>query len=221
MRTRVKICGITRPEDALAIAAAGADAIGLLFYPPSKRAVDIETAAQILAGLPSFITITAIFVDEQPERVEQVCEALPIDLLQFHGSENASYCNAFHKPYVKALRVSDGENLTAHIESWHTARGVLLDTWMEGSAGGSGERFDWQLIPGELRSSIILAGGLKPDNVAEAVTQISPYGVDVSGGVEDSPGIKSAKKIQNFMQAVHMADARKYSASAGDGWKNE
>jgi phosphoribosylanthranilate isomerase len=206
IRTRVKICGITRQSDALAAIAAGADAIGLVFYAGSKRAVDIDSAKDILAGLPPMVTVTALFVDAVADEVEQVCRELPINLLQFHGKETCDYCGGFGLPYMKALRVSDGVGLTESIAEYADASAILLDTFHPTIAGGTGERFDWSLMPVGLSASLVLAGGLDASNVGAAVKQVRPYSVDVSGGVEERAGIKSAELMQKFVQAVRSAD---------------
>ncbi|MCY4426202.1 MAG: phosphoribosylanthranilate isomerase [Halieaceae bacterium] len=208
MRTRVKFCGITRNEDAHAAVAAGADAIGLVFYQPSSRALDVTEATAVLAGLPPFVTVTALFVDAEAAEVEAVCTTLPIDLLQFHGNEPEDYCNSFGKPYIKALRIGgDRSPLEDSLAAWTSARAILLDTWQSGTPGGTGKTFDWSLAPSSSPRPIVLAGGLTLDNVEMALRQVAPYAVDVSGGVEDSPGCKSAAKMRRFVQAVRRADA--------------
>jgi phosphoribosylanthranilate isomerase len=210
MRTRIKICGISRNEDARAAVAAGADAIGLVFYPASKRAVSVDAARDIVAGLPAFVTITALFVDAEREAVEQVCGQLPVNLLQFHGNESAEYCESFALPYMKALRVADGEGLIEQIRLYSSAQAILLDTWQPDSPGGTGKSFDWSVIPEEARASIVLAGGLNFENVTTAIDMLQPYAVDVSGGVEISPGVKSGEKMQKFVQAVRDADLQNH-----------
>ena len=199
---RVKICGITRVEDALAAAAAGADAIGLVFYARSPRAVDVEQARAIIAALPPFVTTVGLFVDMPRDELAQVLAQVPLGLLQFHGDESAAQCEGFNRPYIKALRVKPGEDIAARVAAYPGASGILLDTYVEGIPGGTGEAFDWSLVPGNLRKPIILAGGLRPDNVAEAVAQVRPYAVDVSGGVEAGKGIKDAQQITAFVRAA-------------------
>lgn len=206
MRTRIKICGITRPEDGLAAAMAGADAIGLVFYPKSPRAVTIEQARAICAVLPPFVTTVALFVDAEHFTVQDVLEAVPIDLLQFHGAETPAECVAHGRPYIKAVRMRDDIDLAQTAADYAAGQGVLLDTWSPTEAGGTGEVFDWGRVPRDLESPIILAGGLHPANVAEAVRVTRPYAVDVSSGVEVSKGIKDADKITAFIQAVQQAD---------------
>jgi phosphoribosylanthranilate isomerase len=201
-RTRVKICGITRIEDGLAAAAAGADAIGLVFYPPSPRCVSLEQAAAISAVLPPFVTVTALFVNAEVAFVKRVLSGVSIDLLQFHGQESPEYCVAFQRPYIKALSMKAGVDLALERQRFASARGLLLDTYRPGVPGGTGESFDWQRVPANMASDIILAGGLSADNVAEAIAVVSPYGVDVSGGLEAEKGIKDSGKMTRFMNAV-------------------
>lgn len=199
---RVKVCGITRPEDALAAANAGADAIGLVFYAPSPRAVDSETARAIIECLPPFVTSVGLFVDASPEFVREVLLKVPLDLLQFHGDETDAYCQQFSRPYMKALRVRPGDDLNALAAQWPGACGILLDSFKQGVPGGTGEVFDWSLIPVNRTWNLILAGGLDPDNVARAVALCQPWAVDVSGGVEKTKGIKDAAKITRFVHEV-------------------
>ena len=199
---RVKICGITRIEDALAAAAAGADAIGLVFYAKSPRAVDIEQARAILAALPPFVTSVGLFVDAERSELERILASVPLDLLQFHGDESVQQCEAFGRPYIKALRVKAGDDIAAQVARYPSAQGILLDAYVEGVPGGTGEAFDWSLIPQTLSKLLILAGGLRPDNVAEAVSRVRPYAVDVSGGVEASKGVKDVEKVGAFIRAA-------------------
>ena len=199
---RVKICGITRVEDALAAAAAGADAIGLVFYAKSPRAVDIEQARVILAALPPFVTTVGLFVDAERSELERILASVPLDLLQFHGDESVQQCEAFGRPYIKALRVKAGDDIAAQVARYPSAQGILLDAYVEGVPGGTGEAFDWSLIPQTLSKPLILAGGLRPDNVAEAVSRVRPYAVDVSGGVEASKGVKDVEKVGAFIRAA-------------------
>ena len=205
MTTRIKICGITRPEDGLIAANAGADAIGLVFYPKSPRAVTIAQAQAICAILPPFISVVALFVDAEHFEIEDVLAEVPVDLLQFHGSETANQCQGFKKPYIKAIRMKDDADLADAAEQYSTARGLLVDTYNPLEAGGTGEVFDWERVPDGLDTPIILAGGLEPSNVAAAIQQINPYAVDVSSGVEVSKGIKDADKIRAFVTAVKTA----------------
>jgi phosphoribosylanthranilate isomerase len=205
-RTRVKICGITNVDDALAAVAAGADAIGLVFYPGSPRAVTTLVAQAICAALPPFVTSVGLFVDAEPALIREILRVVPLDLLQFHGAESPEVCTQFERPYIKALRMRDDVELVQEAQRFRSASGLLLDTYRPGVAGGTGEVFDWQRIPPELRARIVLAGGLNPDNVGAAVAAIRPYAVDVSGGVEAAPGRKDARKIEEFIAAVDRAD---------------
>jgi phosphoribosylanthranilate isomerase len=199
---RVKICGITRVEDALAAAAAGADAIGLVFYAKSPRAVGIEQAQAIIAALPPFVTTVGLFVDMDRDELQRILADVPLDLLQFHGDESPEQCEGFNRPYIKALRVKAGDDIAAQVNRYPGAKGILLDTYVEGVPGGTGEAFDWSLVPEGLSKPVILAGGLHADNVASAVAQVRPYAVDVSGGVEASKGIKDAEKVGAFIRAA-------------------
>lgn len=204
-RTRVKICGITRVEDGLAAARAGADAIGLVFAPQSPRRVSLDQAVAIARALPPFVTTVALFVDAEDALVQAVLEGLRPDLLQFHGDEAAEYCAGFGVPYIKAVRVRPGLDLLQFDAAYATARGLLLDAYHPQRHGGTGERFDWDLIPGGLSKPVILAGGLTADNVAAAVRRVRPWAVDVSSGVEARPGIKDAAAIGRFIQEVRDA----------------
>jgi phosphoribosylanthranilate isomerase len=201
-RTRVKICGITRAEDAAAAAAAGADAIGLNFYAPSPRAVDIDQAVVVRAALPPFVTVVGLFVNAAEETVMEACARARLDLLQFHGDESAAQCEAFAMPYMKAIRVKAGVDLHALAQRYAGARALVLDTHDEKLWGGSGRTFDWSMVPAGIGLPVILAGGLTAANVADAIVRLRPYGVDVSGGVERSPGVKDAAKIAEFIQEV-------------------
>ncbi len=203
---RSKICGITRIEDALAAVEAGADAIGLVFYGKSPRAVSIEQAAAILQALPPFVTSVGLFVDMPRDELQQLLQRLPLDLLQFHGDESPADCEGHGRPYIKALRVRPGEDVAAAMAPYAGAQGILLDTFVEGVPGGTGASFDWSLVPEDAAKPIILAGGLDAGNVATAIRQVRPHAVDVSGGVEASKGIKDAGKIRAFVRAVR--DAR-------------
>ena len=205
MHVRSKICGITRVQDALAAVEAGADAIGLVFYAKSPRAVSVEQAAAIVQALPPFVTCVGLFVSMPRDDVQAVLQRVPLDLLQFHGDESPVDCEGFGRPYIKALRVRPGEDLAATMALYAGARGILLDTFVEGVPGGTGAAFDWSLVPPDVAKPIILAGGLEASNVAAAIRQVRPYAVDVSGGVEASKGIKDADKIRAFVQAVRNA----------------
>ena len=202
---RSKICGITRVEDALAAAAAGADAIGLVFYAKSPRAVRVEQAQQIIAALPPFVTTVGLFVDMPRPELQQILAQVPLDLLQFHGDESVEQCEGYGRPYIKALRVKAGDDIAALMAQYPSASGVLLDTFVEGVPGGTGLAFDWSLVPAELPKPVILAGGLTPDNVAAAIDRVRPYAVDISGGVESAKGIKDADKVRAFIRAARGA----------------
>jgi len=206
MRTRVKICGITREADALVAVEYGADAIGLVFYPPSPRYVELEQAAAIAAVLPPFVTTVGLFVNADAETIAEVVERVGIDLIQFHGNECRDYCGEHRRPWMRALRMKDDLDLPAAVEEFSAARGLLLDAYRPGVPGGTGETFDWSRIPAEIAGRIVLAGGLNPDNVADAVRQVRPYAVDVSGGVEAEPGIKDPIKIARFMAGVRSGE---------------
>jgi phosphoribosylanthranilate isomerase len=200
---RSKICGITRIEDALAAVEAGADAIGLVFYAKSPRAVSVQQARAIIAALPPFISTVGLFVNASRCELNETLDAVPLDMLQFHGDETPEQCEGYHRPFIKALRVQPGDDIAASCRLYAGASGILLDTYVAGVPGGTGETFDWALIPSGLSKPIILAGGLTSANVAQAITQVRPYAVDVSGGVESGKGIKDHNKIRTFMSAVN------------------
>ena len=206
--TRIKICGITRVEDALAAAHCGADAIGLVFYERSPRHVSIAQAAQLAAALPPFVSVVGLFVNAEAALVREVLANVPLDLLQFHGDESPEYCAQFAMPYLKAIRVKAGVDLLQCAAHFHAAKGLLLDAHVEGIPGGTGATFDWSLIPKHLPLPVILSGGLAAENVAAAIKQVQPYAVDVSSGVEGGKGIKDAAKIARFIQEVKQADVR-------------
>lgn len=202
-KTRVKICGITRLEDALTAIEAGADALGFVFYPPSPRYIAPEKAAEIIAQLPPFVTTVALFVNEPEAEVRRIMALTQVDLLQFHGDENADYCQQFGRAWIKALRVRDADSLQQDLNQFHAARAILLDSYRPGVPGGTGETFNWELIPAQSAQAIILAGGLTPENISTAVQQVKPYAVDVSGGVEASKGIKDPVKIHAFIRGAN------------------
>lgn len=201
MRTRVKICGITRRQDAEFAIEMGADALGLVFYAPSPRAVSVAQAKDIVDGLPPFVSIVALFVNAEPDEVYACIEALPTAILQFHGDESATYCEQFGKPYMKAIRMKNETDLVSITNEYSSASAILLDSYQAGIPGGTGHVFDWSLIT-KINKPLILAGGLNVDNVARAITEVKPYAVDVSGGVEQDKGIKDKQKITAFMQEV-------------------
>ncbi|MSP86344.1 MAG: phosphoribosylanthranilate isomerase [Methylotenera sp.] len=203
MRVRVKICGITRVEDALNAVAQGADAIGLVFYGPSPRHVSISKAIEIVNQVPAFVSVVGLFVNAEASFINEVISKVRLDILQFHGDETPEECAGFLRPFIKAIRVKPDTNLVQCAHEFSAAKALLLDTYTEGVAGGTGHVFDWNLIPKVLTKPVILAGGLTADNVAQAIRQVSPYAVDVSGGVERSKGIKDAVKMTAFMQQVY------------------
>ena len=206
MRTRIKFCGLTTPSDARAAAAAGADAIGLVFYPPSPRHLDLDRARAIALATPPFVTRVALFVDPTPETVLQVTSAVPIEVLQFHGAETADFCGQFGKPYLKAMRVHPGLDLIESLSQYGSAAGWLLDAYVADRVGGTGRGFDWSLIPAELARPLVLSGGLESANVAAALQAVRPWAVDVSSGIERAPGIKDHAKMHRFARAVRAAE---------------
>ncbi|MBI4988067.1 MAG: phosphoribosylanthranilate isomerase [Rhodocyclales bacterium] len=205
-RTRIKICGITRPEDARAAVELGADALGLVFYAPSPRCISVEQAWEIARIVPPFVTLVGLFVNESKLAVRRVMEAVPIQLLQFHGDEEESFCRSFHAPYIKAARVRPGLDLVKYANTYFSSQGLLLDAYVEGYGGG-GKPFDWSLIPPSLPQPVVLSGGLDAGNVTEAVRAVRPWAVDVSSGVEAAKGIKDAGKMAAFISGVRDGEA--------------
>jgi len=205
-RLRVKVCGITRAEDAWVAAQSGADSIGLVFYEPSPRNVSIAQAREIIDGLPAFVTVTALFVNPLPVEVHNVLRELEIDLLQFHGDETPDFCVQFARPYIKAIAMKQDTDLASVAVEYAKARAILVDTYKPGVPGGTGETFNWQLLPNQLNKSLILAGGLTPENVQNVPGLPYLWAVDVSGGVELAKGIKCDSKIERFIQAVNQID---------------
>lgn len=208
-RTRIKICGITRLEDLRAAVELGTDALGLVFYPPSSRFLDPAQAAALVQAVPPFVTTLGLFVNAEPAAVRQVLTEVPLDMLQFHGEEDAAYCRQFGRPYLKAARVRPGLDLLEYAASYPDARGLLLDAYVDGY-GGAGKTFDWQLIPPGLPLPLVLSGGLDAGNVAAAIHTVRPWAVDVSSGVElagTTRGSKDAAKIAAFITGVRNADA--------------
>ena len=203
MRVRAKICGITRVEDALNAVEQGADAIGLVFYGPSPRNVSISKAMEIVSQVPAFVSVVGLFVNAEASFINEVISSVKLDVLQFHGDETPEECARYLRPFIKAIRVKSDTNLVQCAHDFFEAKALLLDAYSEGLVGGTGHVFDWNLIPKKLTKPIILAGGLTADNVTQAIQQVSPYAVDVSGGVESSKGIKDAAKIAAFMQQVY------------------
>lgn len=206
MNTAVKICGITRVEDALAAAHCGAHAIGLVFYRPSPRYIEPEAAARIVRALPPFVTSVGLFVDADEEEVRAVSTRARVNALQFHGSETPEFCARFDMPYLKAVRVKPDLDLLQYARDFEGAKALLLDAFQDGLHGGTGATFDWSLVPPFLPLPIVLSGGLDPHNVAEAIRMLKPWAVDVSSGVESAKGIKDAHKIAAFISGVRHAD---------------
>ena len=199
---RTKICGITRPEDAETAAALGADAIGLVFFSGSKRCVGTAQAQAVIRVLPPFVDTVALFVDEQADTVRQVLEQVPVSLLQFHGSESAAYCRLFGRPYLKAVRVRDTQDIAEAARAYPDARALLFDAHIEGEYGGTGQTFDWNILPETVGRHWILSGGLNPENITRALAATGARSVDVSSGVESAPGIKCPQKTARFLRAV-------------------
>lgn len=205
-RTRVKICGITQIKDGLTAVDAGADALGFVFYEKSPRYVSIADAAKICSNIPPFVTKVGLFVDASKEDVNRIINGVQLDLLQFHGDESPEFCQSFSVPYIKAIRANSKETIVASLTAHTGAMGVLIDSYVPGVPGGTGNTFDWSLVPNEYKSKIILAGGLNNHNILDAITTVRPYAVDISGGVERSKGIKDRDKIFQFMKEVASAD---------------
>ncbi len=201
MHTRIKICGIKHLDDALKAVECGADAIGLIFVEKSPRYVSLTEARVIAESMPPFVTVVALFMNASAETVREALKVVPLNLLQFHGEESPEFCDQFEIPYIKVLRMQNNVNVIAFAQEYPNAAGILLDTYSK-AGGGSGQTFDWSLIPDEVPLPLILAGGLNPDNVAPAVATVKPYAVDVSSGVESEPAIKDHKKIEQFIKEV-------------------
>ena len=205
-RTRIKICGITREQDVSAVADNGADALGFVFYEKSSRHVGVQQAVQLARTVPPFLTVVGLFVNPTVDYVREVLAKVPLDVLQFHGEEEPDFCRQFGKPYLKAIRVKPGMDLVECAARYAGAQGLLPDTFVEGTQGGTGESFDWTLIPHDLPLPVVLSGGLHAGNVAAAIRQVRPYAVDVSSGVEAAKGIKDAAKIAAFINEVKNVD---------------
>ncbi|MBD3641598.1 MAG: phosphoribosylanthranilate isomerase [Marinobacter sp.] len=203
MSTRVKICGLTRPEDVSAAISCGADALGFVFYEPSPRSVSPAHAAALVRDIPPFVQAVGLFVNPAREFVEQVLSEVPLDLLQFHGDETPEFCRSFGRRWIKAIRVREEGQIESAFQDYRDAAGLLVDAWVPDKFGGTGQSFNWQLIPENRPMPLVLAGGLSSDNVSRAVTQVKPWAVDVSGGVERSKGIKDIQKISDFIKEVH------------------
>lgn len=205
-KTRIKVCGITSIADALAIVQAGVDAIGLVFYEPSPRCVTTALAAEIARAVGPFVSVTGLFVNASVRQVQGVLAQVPLHLLQFHGDEPHHFCEQFQRPYIKAIRMREQVDVVAQSDLYASASGILLDTYRSGVPGGTGEVFDWNKVPGDIRQPLVLAGGLDPANVRQAIRQLRPYAVDVSGGVEHSPGCKHIDKVHKFISEAVRAD---------------
>ena len=205
MRTRTKICGITRLEDAQASIEAGCDALGFVFYKESPRYIALDAFKAIAKALPPFVTKVGLFVNAEPVDIQKAIQSGLIDLIQFHGEETSQFCRQFEFPYIKAVGVSSSVNLLQYEKDFYDADALLLDASHEHLKGGTGQTFDWNLIPNSLSKPVVLAGGLTVDNVKEAIKQVKPYAVDVSGGVEESKGIKNSLKIQAFIKETQDA----------------
>lgn len=206
-RTRVKICGLTRLDDALHAAHLGADSIGLVFHQPSPRSIDIESAIKIRKVMPPFVTVTALLMNEKEDWIGQVIEQVKPDCLQFHGNETSSSCDRWNLPYIKAIPMGSVGDAVAYALAYSGAQGFLLDSNVAGRQGGSGDTFDWSKVPSSFGSPLLLAGGLNPGNVAEAITQVKPWAVDVSSGVEAAKGIKDKNLMNQFFSEVKRGDA--------------
>ncbi len=201
--TRVKICGITTPEDVEAAAAVGADAIGFNFYPPSPRYVGLELATELSRRCPPFVSAVALFVNPEPDAVQAVLQAVPgVSVLQFHGTETPEFCGSFARPYIKSIGVHNAVDVIEEMSRYATASALLLDSFDPVRWGGTGREFDWNKIPAERLRPLVLAGGLNADNVEGAIRQVKPFAVDVCNGVESSPGIKDPAKLEAFMRSV-------------------
>jgi phosphoribosylanthranilate isomerase len=201
-RTRIKICGITREQDVQAVARSGADALGFVFYEKSPRHVTVQQAVAMAKIIPPFVTLAGLFVNPAENEVRNVLKQVPLDVLQFHGEEPPEFCAQFGRPYLKAIRVKAGVDLVQCAARYSSAQGLLLDAFIEGIQGGTGESFDWALIPHDLPLPVILSGGLHAGNVAAAIEQVRPFAVDVSSGVESAKGIKNAAKVAEFIKEV-------------------
>ena len=209
MRTRIKFCGITQSSDAKLAAELGVDAIGLVFYHKSPRGITPQRAVGIIESTPPFVTIVGLFLNPEPAYVREVLAAVPLDLLQFHGNERPQDCDAYDKPYIKAVPMGGVLDVLAYTAEYSNAAGFLLDSHVPGGAGGSGSTFDWNRKPVNLNKPLILAGGLNDKNVGEAISRLNPYAVDVSSGVERQKGIKDAAKMVAFIQEVHRVDCQR------------
>lgn len=205
MKIRCKMCGITRPEDAQQAAALGVDAIGLVFFSGSKRAVSSQQAQAVVQALPPFVSAVGLFVNATAEEVQTVLNQVPLDVLQFHGDEPAAFCRQFHRPYIKAVRVGCVADIQNAAQSYPDARALLFDASVNGQYGGTGQTFDWRLLPENINRPWILSGGLNPDNITQAIAATSAVAVDISSGIEAAPGIKDAAKMMALMEGINRA----------------
>lgn len=204
--TRIKVCGITRLDDALHASQLGVDAIGFVFCAASKRAITPTDAANIAAQIPPFMVRVGLFLNASQEEVLAACEQIPNLLPQFHGTETADWCESFDRPYIKALGVAEGMPTAENLALYQRSQGFLFDSNAPGELGGTGHAFDWAKLEQSAPQQLILAGGLHPNNVGSAVRQVRPYAVDVSSGVEQAKGVKDFRKMQTFVNAVRQAD---------------
>ncbi len=200
--TRVKMCGLRQADDAVYAARAGVDAIGLVFYPPSPRAVDIETACDIARALPPFVSCVGLFVNATAAQIDETLNQVPLSLLQFHGDETPEFCDQFQLPWIKAVRMRPDIDLHEQRQVYSRAQGLLLDAYKKGVPGGTGDQFDWHRIPSDIAQDVVLAGGIDCQNVQQAIAQVNPWAIDVSGGVESHKGVKDRVKISDFMSQV-------------------
>lgn len=203
---RIKVCGVTSLQDASKVAKSGADAMGMVFYGPSPRHIDdLSLARDIALVAGPFVSVVGLFVDPAPSYISSVLSSVPLNLIQFHGGETEEFCRGYDRPYLKAIRMKPGLDVENEVSHYPSASGILLDAYVKGVPGGTGTRFEWDRIPKDLTKPIILAGGLSPENVREAIHVANPYAVDVSGGIEQSPGVKDPAKIMSFVASVQAA----------------
>ncbi len=210
LRVRIKVCGITRARDARLACDLGADAIGMIFWPHTARGVNLSQALEIVKEVPPFLTTVGVFVDPEPGEVEAVLRELPLDLVQFHGSESAQICESVGRPYIKAIPMHGDVDLAHQASRYPTARGLLLETPSAKLKGGTGQVFDWNLAASKISTPVILAGGLTPSNVAQAIQTVQPTCVDANSGVESEPGIKDADKVAAFIREVQRVQTHEY-----------
>lgn len=214
MNIRTKICGMTRVEDAQLAAQLGVDAIGLIFFSGSKRCVTIAQAQAIVRAIAPFVTVVGLFVNTRAAEVQDVLAQVPLDVLQFHGDENAEFCRQFQRPYIKAVRVQNRADIEMAAAVYTDARALLFDAAVSGQYGGTGQSFDWQILPPALARPWVLSGGLKPQNIVSAIRQSNALAIDVCSGVEQSPGIKDKQKMQDLMSAISAFSTRSVDSSS-------